>query len=97
VVTAEKCPSCGGTGEVSAPILVVDQIENNLRYLLKEQNVRNMTLFVHPFLEAYLTKNFMSLRRKWRYRYGKFEIKPVNSYQFLEYRFFNKEGDEIKI
>jgi ribonuclease G len=98
VVTAEKCPSCGGTGEISAPVLVVDQIENNLRYITKEQNVKNVTLFVHPFLEAYLTRGWLSsIRRKWKSKYGNFSIKPVNSYQFLEYRFFNKEGDEIKI
>ena len=97
VVTAEKCPSCGGTGEVQAPILVVDQIENNLRYLIKEQNTKGVTLFVHPFLEAYLSQHFMSLKRKWRFRYGKFNLQTANSYQFLEYRFFNKEGDEIKI
>ena len=98
VVTSEKCPSCGGTGEIQASILLMDQIENNLRYITKEQNVKNVTLFVHPFLEAYLTRGLISsIRRKWRYKYGKFEVKPVNSYQFLEYRFFNKEGDEIKI
>jgi ribonuclease G len=97
VVTSEKCPSCGGTGEIQAPILVLDQIENNLRYITKEQNVKNVTLFVHPFLEAYLTRGLMSIRRKWYFKYGKLTVKPVNSYQFLEYRFFNKDGDEIRI
>ena len=98
VVTAEKCPSCGGTGEIQAPILVIDQIENNIRYITKEQNLKNITLFVHPFLEAYINRGFLvSLKRKWSYKYGKLNVKSANSYGFLEYRFFNKEGDEIKI
>jgi ribonuclease G len=98
IVTVEKCPTCGGTGEIQASILLVDQIENNLRYILKEQNESGVTLCVHPYLEAYLTKGFISLRRKWSYRYKKnIKIKPVSSYHFLEYHFYNSKEDEIKI
>jgi ribonuclease G len=98
IVTVEKCPACGGTGEIQASILLVDQIENNLRYILKEQNESGVTLCVHPYLEAYLTKGFISLRRKWSYRYKKsIKIKPVSSYHFLEYHFYNSKEDEIKI
>lgn len=100
VVTVEKCPACGGSGEVQASILLVDQIENNLRYILKEQNESGVTLCVHPYLEAYLTKGFFfnSIRRKWSKKFGKsIKIRPVSSYHFLEYRFLNKSEDEIKI
>jgi ribonuclease G len=100
VVTVEKCPTCGGSGEIQASILVVDQIENNLRYILKEQNEAGVTLCVHPYLEAYLTKGnyFTSIRRKWNKKFGKsIQIRPVSSYSFLEYRFLNKSDDEIKM
>jgi len=100
VVTVEKCPSCGGSGEIQASILLVDQIEHNLRYILKEQNESGVTLCVHPYLEAYLTKGsyFSSIRRKWSRKFGKsIKIRPVSSYHFLEYRFLNKNEDEIKI
>lgn len=100
VVTVEKCPTCGGSGEIQASILVVDQIENNLRYILKEQNEAGVTLCVHPYLEAYLTKGnyFTSIRRKWNKKFGKsIQIRPVSSYNFLEYRFLNKSDDEIKM
>ena len=30
--TSENCPTCNGTGEVSAPVLVIDEIENALNY-----------------------------------------------------------------
>lgn len=98
IVTVEKCPTCGGSGEIQASILLVDQIENNLRYILKEQNESSVTLCVHPYLEAYLTKGLISLRRKWSYKYKKkIKVRPVESYNFLEYHFLNKKEDEIKI
>ncbi|MFZ4613252.1 MAG: Rne/Rng family ribonuclease, partial [Bacteroidia bacterium] len=37
VVTNEKCPTCNGTGEIMASVLIEDEIENNLKYLLKTQ------------------------------------------------------------
>ncbi len=98
--TSEKCPTCGGTGEVQASILLIDQIENNLRYVLKEQNEPGVTLCVHPYVEAFLTKGmfFNSQLWKWKKRYGKpIKVKPVSSYQFLEYHFLNKNEDEIKV
>ena len=99
VVTVEKCPTCNGTGEIQASVLILDQIENNLRYILKEQNEKEVTLCVHPFLEAYITKGFFtSVKRKWRRQFGsKFSVRPVNAYNFLEYHFFNKVQDEIKV
>ena len=100
IVTVEKCPTCGGSGEIQASILLMDQIENNLRYILKEQNESVVTLCVHPYLEAYITKGFFysSLRRKWMKKYGgTIKVRAVNSYNFLEYHFLNKNEDEIKV
>jgi ribonuclease G len=99
IVTVEKCPTCGGSGEIQASILLMDQIENNLRYILKEQNEKDIILCVHPYLEAYITKGwFNSLKRQWGKKYGsKFKVRAVSSYNFMEYRFMNKNEDEIKI
>ncbi len=99
IVTVEKCPTCGGSGEIQASVLIMDQIENNLGYILKEQNESSVTLCVHPYLEAYITKGFFtSLRRKWSSKFGKkIKVRAVSSYTFLEYHFLNKDEDEIKI
>lgn len=98
IVTVEKCPTCGGSGEIQASILLMDQIESNMRYILKEQNEPSVTLCVHPYLEAYLTKGLISLRRKWSFKYKKtIKVRAVESYHFLEYHFLNKNEDEIKI
>src|SRR5678815_4288409 len=70
IVTAEKCPSCDGTGEIKATILILDEIENNIRYLAKEQNEKKLSLHVHPFVESFLntSKSFWtsSMRKKWQ-------------------------------
>jgi ribonuclease G len=66
---------------------------------LKEQNESEVTICVHPYLEAYITKGFFtSLRRKWSSKFGKkIKVRAVSSYTFLEYHFLNKNEDEIKV
>ena len=96
--TTEQCPSCGGSGEVQSTVLLVDQIEKDLDYLVKEQNQKNVTLAVHPFIEAYFTKGLPSRKQKWFLKYGKrIRVKPVNAHHVLEYHFYNKDEEEIKI
>lgn len=97
VVTVEKCPTCNGSGEIQASVLIIDEIENTLRYILQEQNEENVTVCVHPYLEAYISKGFFSsLKRKWRKQFGKrFNVRAISSYDFLEYSFLNKENQEI--
>ena len=65
ITTREVCPTCGGTGKVSATILVSDQIEKNLDYILSTQNEKGLTINVHPFLQAYFTKGVFSKRWQW--------------------------------
>jgi len=94
----EKCPACGGSGEIKPSIILVDEIENNLRYLILEQNEKNLKIDVHPYIYAYVTKGIFSTRFKWARQYkAKISVVPNASYHVMEYHFFNKAGDEIKI
>lgn len=98
VQTIEKCPSCDGSGEIRPTILIIDEIENNIRYLLNEQNEKKLTLVVHPYIHAYLVRGWFGYRWKWYRKFGQFiRISKQNSLHFLEYHFYNKNGDEIKI
>jgi ribonuclease G len=93
----EQCPVCHGSGEMKPPILIIDEIENNVRFLLLEQNETNLTLKVHPFIYSFLTKGLFNYRWKWLMSYKKFvKIIPVNAFHFMDYKFFNAQGDEIK-
>jgi ribonuclease G len=98
VQTQEKCPACDGSGKIRPSILLTDDIENNLSYLVKEQNEKNLTLIVHPYLHAFLTRGWFNYRWKWWRKYGqRIAIKPQNASHFLEYHFLNRNGDEIKM
>ncbi len=94
----ESCPVCEGTGKSKPSIIFVDEIENNLKYLLQDQNENSLTVAVHPYIHAFLTIGFISIRRKWAWKYKKpVKIIPMANYHMLEYKFFNKNNDEIKI
>ncbi|MBC8319820.1 MAG: Rne/Rng family ribonuclease [Bacteroidetes bacterium] len=97
VPVLEKCPTCNGTGEIKSSMILLDDIENNLNYLIHDQNEKMLTLCVHPYIDAFLTKSFMSTQMRWFLKYKKWiKIRPINDYQLMEYHFFNKNGDIIK-
>ncbi len=98
VETLEKCPACGGSGKIRPSIIMSDEIESNLRYLIREQMEPSLSLRVHPYVHAYLTKGLLSKQMKWFLKYKKWiKVFPSTSYHYLEYRFFNKLDDEIKL
>ncbi len=97
IVAIEKCPACGGSGEVKPTVLVIDDIENNLDYILKEQNEKSIVLMVHPFIEAFLKKGLISTQVKWYMKYKKWiKIQADPAFTFLEFHFVS-QGEEIKI
>lgn len=94
----EKCPSCDGTGEIKSSLMIIDEIENNILYLLKEQNEKYIKLVVHPYVHAFLCKGLFSIRNKWIFKYRKkINLESANAYHFLEYHFFNKNQNEIRL
>ena len=98
ITTREVCPTCGGTGKVSATILVSDQIEKNLDYILSTQNEKGLTINVHPFLQAYFTKGVFSKRWQWyRKHHTWVKIEKDSSLSLSDYSFYNKMGEEIEL
>lgn len=96
--TSEKCPTCNGTGIAQPTILVSDRIENDLERVIKSNPKLNPTLKVHPFLYAYFTRGVISPRVRWFRKYYKWvNIISVDNYNLDEYRFFNKNNDEIRL
>ncbi len=98
VITKEQCPTCGGTGKTNASILVSDQIQKNLHFVLTKQNERNITICVHPYLASYFTQGLFSKRWKWLLQYKKWiTIKKDSTFGITEFKFFNKNQEEIKL
>ena len=97
--TQEVCPTCNGTGKISSTLLLEDQIEKNLSYLITHQH-KDLTLAVHPILYSYFTKGFFLRSKlwKWRWKFGqKIRIKANTSYHLTEFHFFDKHEEEIKL
>lgn len=98
IATKEVCPTCNGSGTISASILVSDLIEKNIDHLVVKQNERDLILAVHPYLFAFFTQGFISQRMRWYLKYKRW-IKLVKdtSLAITEYKFLNKEGEEIQL
>lgn len=96
--TSENCPTCNGTGEVQAAVLIIDEIENAINYLHGEKDMSGLTLNVHPFIHAYLTKGFMSIQRKWWWRWKKWvKVQPEGALQFLAYTVQDSAGNVVPL
>jgi ribonuclease G len=98
IITKEVCPSCNGTGKITASILVSDLIEGNLEHLLLKQNEKKLTLAVHPYLFAYFTKGFFSRRVKWFFKFKHWvNIEQDTSLGITEFKFVDEDGEEIAL
>ncbi len=96
--TTEKCPTCNGTGKSNASILVSDQVERDLEFILETQPKSKITLETHPYLEAFFKKGFPSKRMGWFKQYGKWiRINSNVDYALNEYRFYDGNEDEIRL
>jgi ribonuclease G len=97
--TQEVCPSCNGTGKISSTILLEDEIEKNLTYLITHQH-KNLKLVVNPIMYAYLTKGWFwkTKMSAWKKKLGqKTRIEADTNYHLTEYKFFDRHDEEIKL
>jgi ribonuclease G len=96
--TAEVCPTCNGTGEINASILLTDDIQRDLEFIIQSRPNSKINLHVHPYIFAYLKKGFPSMQMKWYKKYFKW-IKLVDSpdFQLNQYKFYDGNNDEIRL
>jgi ribonuclease G len=96
VTTDETCPTCFGKGKIKSSILFTDTLESKIDYLVNKLKIKKFTLYIHPYIAAYVTQGLVSLKRKWQMKYG-FGIKvvPDQSLAFLQYKFTDTKGEEI--
>jgi len=95
--TSEVCPACNGTGKITSTLILEDEIEKRLHYLVTHAH-KSLTLSVHPIVYSHLTKGwFNPIIRQWRRKY-KMDLKAQanTNYHIIEFRFFNEHEEEIK-
>ncbi|MCV6631019.1 MAG: ribonuclease E/G [Flavobacteriaceae bacterium] len=95
IKTMEQNPN--GAGEVEAPIVLIQKIKTDLDRILKSnKNSKGITLNIHPFIAAYLTKGIPSIRFNWFLEHKRWiKIQPRDAYTYLQYRFKNKNGKNL--
>ena len=92
----ETCPSCNGTGKIKSSILFTDQLERKIDRLVNKIGIAKFYLHVHPYVAAYINQGFISLRRKWQFKYGfGVHIIPSQKLAFLQYEFYDANGEFI--
>lgn len=96
ISTAETCPACNGTGKVAPSILIVDEIENNIRYIYNTLRNIRLTIKVHPFIAAYIKMGLLSKQWRWIFKFRRMiHVQSVDAYNYLEYHFFDGSDEEI--
>jgi len=98
IETAEACPSCQGSGKVTASVNLTDEIANAFARKVEKHPEASFVLLVHPYVEAYLTKGlFSSVWKKWKKTFGRrHRLEPRTTLGMLEYRFLDAQGLELE-
>ena len=97
IKTKERNPN--HNGEVEAPIVLIDKINAELNKVVKHKQNKGqrINLHLHPFIAAYLTKGFPSIRFKWWLEHKKWvRVVPRNAYLYLDFRFLNNSGKRLR-
>lgn len=98
IETTEQCPACHGTGKIKPSILMQEELENMLEFLFEKQGEDKITVGVHPYVYAFLTKGFISIRLKWFFRFHRWiRLEAHQSYYLTQSKFFNRDMEEIML
>lgn len=81
-------PNPNKDGEVEAPIVLIDKIKHELEKIIAQNGVKNITLNVHPFVGAFITKGIPSIQDKWFIQYKKWiKVLPRDAFMYLQFEF----------
>ena len=98
IITDEKCPVCRGEGKTASTILLTDEMERTLTTIIEKVKTRKFILRTHPYVAAYLREGLFSMIGKINKKHGvSIKVQAIQSYHFLEYGFFDRDGNEIDL
>jgi ribonuclease G len=96
ITNTEACPSCNGTGVVESSIQLFEKIESTLVYLWQNLNHKKITLKAHPFIAAYITQGWPSIRLRWLFEHKRWlRVQAAPNYHIGEYVIEDHNGREI--
>ncbi len=92
----EACPTCNGSGKIKSSILFTDQLEGKIDQLVNRIGIKKFYLHVHPYVAAFINKGAISMKWKWRIKYGwGVHIIPSQKLAYLQYEFYDANGQFI--
>lgn len=95
--TDETCPTCGGSGKISSTLVLEDEIRKNLDYLITHGH-KSLTIMVHPIMAAFLKQGMPSRRLQWSWKHKQWvKIQPSNTLHLIDFKFLDKDNEEIKL
>ena len=96
--TSEVCPTCQGSGKINASILIIEDLERDLDYIIRNRPKSKLRLEVHPFIFAFLKKGFPNRQMRWYINHNRWiKITEKSDFHINEYRFFDGRDDEIRL
>jgi ribonuclease G len=76
---------------------VLEEIENNVDFLMRQNKEKRLTVKVNPFVEAYLKKGIWNKPRQWFLKYRKqIKVLGVREIPFNSVIYLNSKGEEIR-
>lgn len=98
IKTAEKCPTCAGSGAITSSVMIIDDIEKHLDHLLTVAKQKSVTILTNPYLAAYLKEGLPSKRMRWFSKYKKW-VKVTGDIKkgMLDYVFLDDLNEPIDI
>ncbi len=94
----EVCPSCQGSGKSMPSVIVLENIERDLSFILESRQKIKLVLYANPFVYSYIKNGLPSLQMKWWLKHKKWvKVIKDDSLHFFEYKFFDERNDEIRL
>lgn len=95
----ETCTTCFDKGRMKPSILLIDELEEKMEYMVNVLKIKDFVLYVHPYVYAYVNQGFFSsIKRKWRKKFGRgCKIVPSQQLGLLQYKAHDKKGIEIDL
>ncbi len=96
--TAEVCPTCNGSGKINASVLLMEDIQRDLQFIMTSHSKPKLTLVVHPYVEAFIKRGWPSPQMRWFAKYLRWiKVKSSNELALTQYKFFDEHNDEVRL
>ena len=93
---SDVCPTCNGTGKIEPTVLLDKKIENQISFLTQDRGQKFIKLLVSPYVAAFLRKGFLSLRRRWEWKYKvRLQIVEDQSVGIVEVHYHDKKDNDL--